>query len=118
METPKEMPSHHQSAIVFDVSNTNLTYQIESVDEVTSNEFSFKEKQLKKAMIDRTHTPPPPSTVGRINTEKIQKSNNDKNLNNSKKQAVYINPKEPIDELPTSTIAPSQNDMFSPNRLT
>lgn len=106
METPKDFPTHHQSAFILDNSNVNLT-QIESLEEMMLPDQNFKDKVYKKQAIDRTHTPPPPSTTGRINHEKIQKSNNDKNLNNSKKHAVFINPKEPLDEMPTSTIAPS-----------
>jgi hypothetical protein len=52
---------------------------------------------------ERTHTPPPPSSTGRVpsskGTQSSEKSMQNSASFNSKKQTAYVNPKVPDDNM-------------------
>ena len=115
METPKEALSHHVSASGLESFNYQHHHNFSQIDNPKgsilsnsstdpnnqSNSLSkvLKDKKYKKMIAERTHTPPPPTSVGRITQTQ---NSNEKTLHTSasfisKKQTAYVNPKNPDD---------------------
>lgn len=111
---------HHQHNLShFELGQTPITQALLSNTNDLLPKTQAKDKKLQRRLVsDRTHTPPPPTTVGRMQSQ----MSNEKSMQNSssfvsKKQTAYVNPKNPSDDsaaykgLKTTTGVPVGNKM-------